>query len=96
MTDLTFIGSVLVWFILRKNAKSGSTEKASCTVSIATTVINKGEGRLNDRRDDIIIVGVGVSGAALAHTLGKKKSEECKEWVDGEGELRRLHCHHRH
>ncbi|KAL8490216.1 hypothetical protein ACS0TY_025454 [Phlomoides rotata] len=78
MADLTFIGSVLVavlgvflFYRLRKNAKSASTEKASCAASTATTVIDKGEGRSNDRIDDVIIVGAGVAGAALAHTLGK-------------------------
>ncbi|KAL8482090.1 hypothetical protein ACS0TY_028294 [Phlomoides rotata] len=78
MADLTLIGSVLVavlgvflFYRSRKNAKSASTEKASCVASTATPVIDKGEGRSNDLHDDVIIVGAGVAGAALAHTLGK-------------------------
>lgn len=75
MADLTFIGSVLVavfgFFLFYRYGpfrKSGSTENAA---SAATTVIDKGEGRSQDGHDDVIIVGAGVAGAALAHTLGK-------------------------
>lgn len=76
--DLILLGSVLVavfgfflfyhYGLLRKNEKNWSPEKGN---SAATTVIDEGECRSRDGGDDVIIVGAGVAGAALAHTLGR-------------------------
>lgn len=78
MADLTFIGSLLLavlglflFYALNKSRKSGQTEQGTGAASTATTVSDRGEGRSKDRQDDVIIVGAGVAGAALAHTLGK-------------------------
>ncbi|KAK6160573.1 hypothetical protein DH2020_003954 [Rehmannia glutinosa] len=77
--DLTLLGSVLAalfgFLVLyyygfsRKNEKSWSTENGNSTTN--TTTIAEGECGSRDGGDDVIIVGAGVAGAALAHTLGK-------------------------
>ncbi|PIN00105.1 Squalene monooxygenase [Handroanthus impetiginosus] len=74
MADLALLGSVfaaitfgfLVHFsygLSRKNEKSGN--------DVASTTIDDRECVSRDGGDDIIIVGAGVAGAALACTLGK-------------------------
>lgn len=77
MDDLTLLGSVLVAILgallfyrcgfLKKYEESGLMEKEDT----AATVIDKRDCRSRDGGDDVIIVGAGVAGAALAHTLGK-------------------------
>ncbi|KAL2505635.1 Squalene epoxidase 1 [Abeliophyllum distichum] len=82
MVDQTLLGSVLAalfgfaifygFFIFRKTG--GARKSCLREESAATTVIDGGECRSKDGgRDhfDVIIVGAGVAGAALAHTLGK-------------------------
>ncbi|KAL2529468.1 Squalene epoxidase 1 [Forsythia ovata] len=82
MVDQTLLGSVLAalfgfaifygFLIFRKTG--GARKSCFPEESAATTVIDGGECRSKDGgRDyfDVIIVGAGVAGAALAHTLGK-------------------------
>lgn len=84
MVDLGLSGSALavvlgfiavVWFFISRN---GGNSKAKAddpaTTSTTTTTVYSGESRSKDGNDDvdIIIVGAGVAGAALAHTLGKE------------------------
>ncbi|KAL2458690.1 Squalene epoxidase 1 [Abeliophyllum distichum] len=82
MVDQTLLGSVLAalfgfaifygFLIFRKTG--GARKSCLREESAATTVIDGGECRSKDEgRDyfDVIIVGAGVAGAALAHTLGK-------------------------
>lgn len=66
-------GSLFLYYygvsLSTKNRKTGSTERGNAATT--TTVIGQGDGGLRDDGDDVIIVGAGVAGAALAHTLGK-------------------------
>lgn len=78
MVDLALLGSVLVavlgfflfcrYGFLRKIEESGQSAKGD---TAAATVVDKRECGSRDGGDDIIIVGAGVAGAALAYTLGK-------------------------
>ncbi|KAG8478455.1 hypothetical protein CXB51_028378 [Gossypium anomalum] len=73
---VSLFGSVLL-FILRhdsyreKKIEKGSTKFEIQTDTVTGTEIGKCSPE-NDSGDDIIIVGAGVAGAALAHTLGKE------------------------
>lgn len=68
-------GSLFLYYygvsLSTKNRKTGSTERGNAATTTTTTVIGQGDGGLRDDGDDVIIVGAGVAGAALAHTLGK-------------------------
>ncbi|CAK9157943.1 unnamed protein product [Ilex paraguariensis] len=76
------LGSVLallLWFVFlysvfeKKDSRRGSQEAAESTNTTTNTAAINGEcGSKNSEDDvDVIIVGAGVAGAALAHTLGK-------------------------
>nr|WNO03109.1 squalene epoxidase [Ilex cornuta] len=76
------LGSVLallLWFVFlynvfeKKDSRRGSLEAAESTnITTNTAAINGECGSKNSEDDvDVIIVGAGVAGAALAHTLGK-------------------------
>lgn len=84
MVDMGLSGSVLavvfgfvavLWFFIQRNGgrKDKNNDPATATTSTTTTTVYDGECRSKDANDnaDIIIVGAGVAGAALAHTLGK-------------------------
>ncbi|KAL0325282.1 UNVERIFIED_CONTAM: Squalene monooxygenase SE1 [Sesamum radiatum] len=84
MVDLTLLGFVLAalsgflglycYGLLRKSQRSCSVEEgdgSASTTTTTTTVIGEGECGSRDGGCDVIIVGAGVAGAALAHTLGK-------------------------
>lgn len=83
MVDLGFPGSALavvlgfiavIWFYIpRSGCRSKDETNDPATTSTTTTTVYNGESRSKDGNDDIdiIIVGAGVAGAALAHTLGK-------------------------
>ncbi|KAL0361272.1 UNVERIFIED_CONTAM: Squalene monooxygenase SE1 [Sesamum radiatum] len=85
MADLTLLGFILAalsgflglycYGLLRKSQRSCSVEEGdgftSTTTAAATTVIGEGECGSRDDGCDVIIVGAGVAGAALAYTLGK-------------------------
>ncbi|XP_009621693.1 squalene monooxygenase SE1 [Nicotiana tabacum] len=85
MVDMGLSGSVLavvfgfvavLWFFIQRNGgrKDKNNDPATATTSTTTTTVYDGECRSKDANDnaDIIIVGAGVAGAALAHTLGKE------------------------
>ncbi|KAI3460122.1 hypothetical protein Pfo_016785 [Paulownia fortunei] len=84
MVDLALLGSLLAalfgflalycYGLSRKNEKSCSPESGNnaASTTITTTVID-GRGCVSRKGgDDVVIVGAGVAGAALAHTLGKE------------------------
>ncbi|KAK4428745.1 Squalene monooxygenase SE1 [Sesamum alatum] len=81
MVDLTLLGFVLAalfgflglysYGLLRKSQRSCSGEQGDDFASTTTTVIDEGECGSRDGGCDVIIVGAGVAGAALAYTLGK-------------------------
>ncbi|PHT32405.1 hypothetical protein CQW23_28742 [Capsicum baccatum] len=60
-------GAIRLLFMNRKRIKSEGT-------ATTATIVDDGECRLKDVDADVIIVGAGVAGAALAHTLGKVPS----------------------
>ncbi|PWA96591.1 squalene epoxidase, FAD/NAD(P)-binding domain protein [Artemisia annua] len=83
MSDHTFIASVFAslvtgfvliyaFFVLKNVRKVAPHNNSSSSVTTKTVCIN-GECRSHDDDDDadVIVVGAGVAGAALAHTLGK-------------------------
>ncbi|GER37468.1 squalene monooxygenase [Striga asiatica] len=74
--DLSLLGSVLAaffgFFIFCRYGLSRKKENnVAAPATTNTTAICEGECESKDGGDDIIIVGAGVAGAALAHTLGK-------------------------
>lgn len=83
MVDLGLSGSVLAvvlgfvavfWFFIQRIGGPGKVKiDDPATTSTTTTTVYSGESISKDGNDDvdIIIVGAGVAGAALAHTLGK-------------------------
>ncbi|KAK4348570.1 hypothetical protein RND71_031325 [Anisodus tanguticus] len=84
MVDLGLSGSILAvlfgfiavfcFVIIQKNSAPKHKIDDVDTSSTAATTVYDGECRSKDGNDDvdIIIVGAGVAGAALAHTLGKE------------------------
>ena len=56
--------------VLRRNRRGGTDSTASKDCVISTAIAN-GECKPDDADADVIIVGAGVAGSALAHTLGK-------------------------
>lgn len=65
---LTFYGL----FSRSNSCRRVAAEKGdSCAAAAATTSVVGGECRSRNSDVDVIIVGAGVAGAALAHTLGK-------------------------
>lgn len=70
----SLLGFLLVYALFfKKNDRRDSVEAVKSTTATTTTAIS-GECRSrNGAGDDVdvIIVGAGVAGAALAHTLGK-------------------------
>ncbi|XP_009759306.1 squalene monooxygenase SE1 [Nicotiana tabacum] len=83
MVDMGLSGSVLavvfgfvavLWFFIQRNGGRKDKNNDPATTSTTTTTVYDGECRSKDANDDadIIIVGAGVAGAALAHTLGKE------------------------
>ncbi|KZV54514.1 hypothetical protein F511_01312 [Dorcoceras hygrometricum] len=81
MVDLTLWPSVLAAFLgvllffyglSRKNKASSSSEEEPGAATTTATVTDDGDFGSRNVRDDVIIVGAGVAGAALAHTLGKE------------------------
>ncbi|XP_042017658.1 squalene monooxygenase SE1-like [Salvia splendens] len=77
MVDLTLLGSLLLAilgaFLFFRNGFLKKTEesKGDTAAAAAATVVDERECRSGEGGDDIIIVGAGVAGAALAYTLGK-------------------------
>ncbi|XP_073316657.1 squalene epoxidase 1-like [Primulina huaijiensis] len=81
MADLILWPSVLAAFLSvllfyygllgKKKAGSSSEEEPGASSTTATVTDNGDCGSMNIG-DDVIIVGAGVAGAALAHTLGKE------------------------
>ncbi|KAL8058619.1 hypothetical protein ABFX02_03G031000 [Erythranthe guttata] len=82
MVDLTLFASLLAFlfgflflyyfgFLRIKNQDIRSNSPASAATATTTTTAVVGGGECGSR-DDVIIVGAGVAGAALAHTLGKE------------------------
>ncbi|XP_022884845.1 squalene monooxygenase-like [Olea europaea var. sylvestris] len=76
MADQTLLASILAllfgFVVLYRlvSKKNGETESESLAVTTSTTIISRSKNGA-DVDADIIIVGAGVAGAALAHTLGK-------------------------
>lgn len=76
MADQTLLASILAllfgFAVLYRlvSKKNGETESESLAVTTSTTIISRSKNGA-DVDADIIIVGAGVAGAALAHTLGK-------------------------
>ncbi|TYH45012.1 hypothetical protein ES332_D11G235400v1 [Gossypium tomentosum] len=72
---VSLFGSVLLFILRDDSYREKKIEKGSRKFEIQTdTVTGTETGKCspeNDSGDDIIIVGAGVAGAALAHTLGK-------------------------
>lgn len=64
---LTFYGL----FSRRNSCRSDAVEEGDSCGAAATTSVVGGECRSRNSGVDVIIVGAGVAGAALAHTLGK-------------------------
>ncbi|XP_042014357.1 squalene monooxygenase SE1-like [Salvia splendens] len=74
MVDLTLLGSLLLAilgvFLFFRNGFLKKIEESDGDTA-AATVVDQRECRSREGGDDIIIVGAGVAGAALAYTLGK-------------------------
>ncbi|GMP45573.1 hypothetical protein CsSME_00014051 [Camellia sinensis var. sinensis] len=78
MVDQYMLGSILASVIglallynlfVKRNGRDETTTTTTTTSTTTTTAIN---GECRSKNDvDVIIVGAGVAGAALAHTLGK-------------------------
>ncbi|MBA0560968.1 hypothetical protein Golob_017835, partial [Gossypium lobatum] len=72
---VSLFGSVLLFILRDDSYREKKIEKGSRKFEIQTdTVTGTETGKCspeNDSGDDIVIVGAGVAGAALAHTLGK-------------------------
>jgi squalene monooxygenase len=79
MVDQSLLGWILApvlgllaiyTLVVKKNRVGVSSEtRGECVKSVATTT--NGECRSGNSDIDVIIVGAGVAGAALAHTLAK-------------------------
>lgn len=66
----SILASVLLGFVLVYAFFFLNKKISSSSINTTTTAIN-GECRARTDDPDVIIVGAGVAGAALAHTLGK-------------------------
>ncbi|PIN00104.1 Squalene monooxygenase [Handroanthus impetiginosus] len=78
MADLALLGSVfaaifgfLVLFSYGLSRKNEKSQNSVASTTTTTTAIDGRECASRDGGDDVIIVGAGVAGAALAYTLGK-------------------------
>ncbi|OMP01755.1 Aromatic-ring hydroxylase-like protein [Corchorus olitorius] len=71
---VSLLGFVFL-FILNRNSRKKKGDKGSREYTIQTDAVNGNEIRESSQENgpgaDVIIVGAGVAGAALAHTLGK-------------------------
>lgn len=66
------IASLLTFaFLRRRERKSPAPADGAIAVGVATSFAGDGGCRSDFSGSDVIIVGAGVAGAALAHTLGK-------------------------
>ncbi|XP_022740801.1 squalene monooxygenase-like isoform X2 [Durio zibethinus] len=72
---VSLFGFVFLFILRRKNNRKRKIEKGSREFKIQTDAVNSTDiGQCSPENgfgDDVIIVGAGVAGAALAHTLGK-------------------------
>lgn len=67
---LAFLGILGFYYLLWRKSDATSSAEDGATAT-KTTAILEGECGSTDGGDDVIIVGAGVAGAALAYTLGK-------------------------
>ena len=65
------LGIVAIYSLVAKKKRAGvsSEARSECVESVTTTT--NGECGFGNGDVDVIIVGAGVAGAALAHTLAK-------------------------
>lgn len=68
----SILGIVLVYVLfVKKNGRRSSIDGGETTGTTTIAAADSRECRSRDDEVDVIIVGAGVAGAALAHTLGK-------------------------
>ncbi|KAM7518446.1 hypothetical protein LguiB_017408 [Lonicera macranthoides] len=68
----SILGIVLVYVLfVKKNGRRSSIDGGETTATTSIAAADSRECRSRDDEVDVIIVGAGVAGAALAHTLGK-------------------------
>lgn len=65
-----FLGFCFYGLLSRNRRRSQLKEDGTAPAPTMTTIVDGEECRLIDEGDDVIIVGAGVAGAALAYTLG--------------------------
>lgn len=66
------LSGFLILFILRRRNSNNEKKLMEEDDRTTTTYKTQNDDRPDDREDvDVIVVGAGVAGAALAHTLGK-------------------------